>query len=194
MIFVVLASLAVVLTCIGASFRRLYFATTPTALAPAPLVKALTGPKGRAAYADVCAAIVATPDADWERDVVEALAQPPGLRAALINEQLSELDWRLQRWIRVPRVCASISSSAGFLLAAMALRIGLAGIENLADVDVGERLNAAALDALGIAALGMWGTVTCISIQMQARRVVKSRLEATDKWIERLEALQPGHS
>ena len=161
----------------------------PTALEPALLLKELTGEKGRARYGDVCAAIAQTADADWERDVVEALSMPPSVRAALINEQLSELDYRLQRWIRVPRVCASIASSAGFLLAAMALRLGLDGIEILGDADVGDMLNRAAVNALGIAALGMWGTVTCISIQMHARRAVKSRLQATDKWIERLESL-----
>ncbi|WP_394820602.1 hypothetical protein [Pendulispora albinea] len=192
MIAVTLAALLVVATCIGASFRRLYFATTPTALDPAILLKELTGEKGRARYLDVCAAIAQTPEADWEREVVAALASPPELRAALINEQLSELDFRLQRWIRVPRVCASIASSAGFLLAASALRIGLGDIDTAVDADITEILNRAAFDALGIAALGMWGTVTCISIQMQARRASKARLQATDKWIERLESLALG--
>lgn len=184
-----MAALLVVVTCIGASFRRLYFATMPTALDPAPLVKELLGEKGRARYADICAAIATTPDADWERDLVDALGKPEDIRAALINEQLRELDYRLQRWIRVPRVCASVASSMGFLLAAAALRVGLGQLDGLEDVDVSAAFNDAALDALGIAALGMWGTVTCIAIQMQARRAVKARLDATDKWIERLEAL-----
>ena len=38
-------------------------------------------------------------------------------RVALVNEQLAELDYLAQRWERVPRVCASISTSFGFLLA-----------------------------------------------------------------------------
>src|SRR5207248_255103 len=69
-----LAALAVVVTCIGASLRRLYFAIVPTALDPVPLVKELTGEKGRARHREVCAAIAEVPGADWERDVVAALA------------------------------------------------------------------------------------------------------------------------
>ena len=189
MIFVTLAALAVVLGCIGASVRRLDFAINPTPLDAGLLVKELLGARGRARYAAVCRAIAETPEAEWERDVVEALGADVEVRTARINEQLAELDYRLQRWIRVPRTCASIASSTGFLLAAVALRIGLARVDTLTDEALNDALQASALDALGVAALGMWGTVACISIQRHARSAAKERLDAADKLIERLETL-----
>lgn len=178
-----------VLGCIGASARRLYFAVHPTPLDAALLVKELQGARGRARYAALCRAIAETPEADWERDLVDALGADEEVRVARINEQLAELDHRLHRWIRVPRVCASISSSSGFLLAAVALRLGLARVDALAEEAVTDTLQAAALDALGIVALGMWGTVACIALQRQARVVAKARLEAADKLVDRLEIL-----
>jgi hypothetical protein len=187
--FVTAAALAIVLMCIGASTKRLWYATNPTSLDAGQLVKELAGDKGRGRYEDVCRAIAETPDAEWERDLVEALGERGEARTARINEQLAEFDYRLQRWARVPRVCASISSSAGFLLAAMAMRIGLGRIDMASDDALHEALNDAALDALGVAAVGMWGTIACIAIQARARRAARDRLDATDKLVERLEAL-----
>ncbi len=50
----------------------------------------------------------------------------------------------------VPRVCASISSSTGFLLAALAMRAGLAG----EDVDLDEAM----MTAINVVTIGIAGT------------------------------------
>jgi hypothetical protein len=167
----------------------LYFAVSSTSLDPDLLVKELLGDRGRAQYPAVRDAILRSPDATWERDVLEALSHPLPQRTALVNEQLAELDWMIARWNRVPRVCASIASSTGFLLGAMALRIGLGNATMETDDQISAALHSVVADALGVAAIGMAGTVACVAIQHQARKVAKSRQAAADKLIERLEAL-----
>ena len=195
MILTVLAAL-VAAACIGASIRRLRFAQSPTALDPSVLLEALRGDEGRSELARVRAAIAAVPDADWERGLVAALDAAADARTALVNEQLSELDFRLQRWTRVPRVCASLASSAGFLLAALTLRSGLLG------ASASDEIDSAAIDdvvftAINVASLGVVGAVACAVIQAQASKLAKARREQTDRLVERLEtlaALPPGEA
>ncbi|MEO6420026.1 MAG: hypothetical protein ABIP39_11490 [Polyangiaceae bacterium] len=167
----------IALGCIAASTKRLSFAIAPTFLDTPMLVQALrTGlpPKAlRQAIAD-------SPEADWERAVMEALDQPEAARNALLNEQLSEMDYRLQRWTRVPRVCASIASTSGFLLATVALTEGL---NDGVALDSGTLVH----DAISSVTLGIAGAVYCVAAQFRARTEVKDRLAATDKLIERLE-------
>jgi hypothetical protein len=169
----------------------LYFAISSTSLDPELLVKELLGDRGRAQFPAVRDAILRSPDATWERDVLEALAHPLPQRTALVNEQLAELDWMIGRWSRVPRVCASIASSTGFLLGAMALRIGLNDATLVDDAQISGVLHGVVADALGVAAIGIAGTIACVAFQHQALRVAKSRHAAADKLIERLEALSP---
>ncbi len=123
------------------------------------------------------------PAADWERDLLDALQASGALRVALVNEQLAELDYRAQRWGRVPRVCASISSSAGFLLAALVMSIGLASDDvNLED---------AVVAAINTVTIGMAGAAFCIAAHLRARTIARARLASTDKLVERLEAWVP---
>jgi hypothetical protein len=157
-------------------------------------VKELLGDRGRAQYPAVRDAILRSPEASWERDVLEALAHPLPQRTALVNEQLAELDWMIGRWSHVPRVCASIASSTGFLLGAMALRIGLESATLADDAQITSALHGVVADALGVAAIGIAGTVACVAIQHQARRVAKNRHAAADKLVERLEALSARES
>lgn len=180
-----LALLAALVTfaCVAASARRLVFALTATAIHPTSLLKALRGDAGRAAYARVVAEIAREPEATWERDLLSALASESDARIALVNEQLSELDYRLQRWARVPRVCASIATSSAFLLASLALRNALESTSDSIDV------NGAVESAINVAALGITGAAFCIAIQLRARKVAKERLAETDRLVERLEAL-----
>lgn len=168
---------AIALGCIAASTRRLSFAIAPTFLDVPTLVQALRAGLRPKALAE---AIHDIPEADWERGVLDALDQPEAARNALLNEQLSEMDYRLQRWSRVPRVCASVASTGGFLLATMALTIGL---NDGVALDSGTLVH----DAISAVTLGIAGAVYCVAAQFRALGEVKDRLAATDKLIERLE-------
>jgi hypothetical protein len=183
-----LLALTTTVICIAASVRRLRFAIAPTALDPGVLLEALRGDRGREELSRVREAVMREPGADWERALFEAIESEEGVRAALVNEQLTELDFRLQRWARVPRVCASIASSAGFLLAAVALRAGLLGASASEELDR-SAIDAVVFTAINVAAMGVVGAVACAAIHIQAGKLAKARLEATDKLVERLEAL-----
>jgi hypothetical protein len=166
--------------CVVASGRRLAFAGSPAWLDPQLLVDALRegrpgdGPKLRDA-------IAACEGARWEQDLVAAIEVADGdSRAALVDEQLRELHWRAQRWVRIPRVCASVATSAGFLFACIALTQGVAR----PTPDIGGTL-VSALDAL---AVGMAGASFCIAVHVRARRTVRERLAATNRLVLRLEA------
>jgi hypothetical protein len=181
---VILASIVVALACVVASARRMFFATHATVLHPDDVVAALdrAGPD----FLDrLRAAVEKIPDAEWERDLLEALASPrPEVRVALVNEQLTELDYRLQRWARVPRVCASVATSVGILLGTLVLRRGIADADDFGEAVVLELIG----DALGVVACGLAGTAFCIGAHAYARRTTRVTLEAADKMIERLEA------
>lgn len=186
--FTLLAA-AIALACIAASARRLLFAASPTALDPNVLLQTLRGDKGKQELSRVREVLRRESEASWERDLLAALETEGPARAAYVNEQLTELDYRAQRWARVPRVCASIASSAGFLLAAMTLRVGLLGLPVSEDGFDREAVDGAIFTAINVAAFGVVGAVTCVAIHMQSRRMAKERLQAADKLVERLEAL-----
>ena len=183
-------AILVALACAAASGRRVWFAANATALHPDVIADVL----GRTNEPDVLErlrALVATvPDADWERDLLEALGAPPALRVALVNEQMTELDYRIQRWSRVPRVCARITSSAGFMLGTLVLRNGLATDTSELSSDVVELvIRGLVADALLVAAMGIIGMAFCIGAQAEARRIAKGRAKGADRLVERLEAL-----
>lgn len=179
-------AIAVALACIAASARRLWIAAAPTSLAPDDVIAALNDGVSIEALK---AAAAREPSADWERDLFEALAtRDPGARAALVNEQLTELDLRMKRWERVPRVCASVATSVGILLGTMVLRRGLAASGDLTEPFVWSVLN----DAISVVSFGIVGTAFCIGAHTHARRMVRLRLEAADRMVERLEAAVVG--
>lgn len=123
--------------------------------------------------------------ADWERELLEALAtSDESARAALVNEQLSELDYRIQRWASVPRICARITTSFAFLLAALVLRNGLADATDFSE----PAMRALIGDGLTVVFMGFVGTSFCIAANRQARTVARARLEAADALVDRLEA------
>jgi hypothetical protein len=131
------------------------------------------------------AEIVAEREATWERDLIDGLAAPGPARVALVNAQLSELDHQTQQWSRVPRVCASISTSSGLLLAAVAM-VGALGSD-------GGDLSAAVLSAVDVIAVGISGTSFCIASQVRADAMVRDGLSSTDKLVQRLDRLvRPG--
>jgi len=186
---IVIASVIVALACVAASTRRLWLAAHPTALHPDDVVASLGRNPGRASLARLRAATRDEPSADWERDLLDALAAPSAeARIALVNEQLTELDSRIHRWSRVPRVCASIATSAGILLGTLVLRHGLANAPDLTG-ELGELFVRQILnDAISVASFGIVGTAFCIAAHAHARRMTRQRIEATDRMIEQLEA------
>ena len=185
-----LVAIFVALACAAASARRVWFAANATALHPEDIVAALARAKGPEAVAVLRELVATEPAADWERALLGALGAPTELRIALVNEQLMELDYRIQRWVRVPRVCASITSSAGFMLGTLVLRNGLAADTSELSSDVAELIiRGLVADALLVAAMGIIGMAFCIGAQAEARRIAKGRMKGADKLVERLEAL-----
>jgi hypothetical protein len=168
---------------------RLRFVTSPTALSASALADALKGDAGAARLAALHDAVARRPEADWERELLAAARQPPEARVALVNEQLTELDFRLGRWSHVPRACASLATSSAFLLAALTLRANLAAPDALSDDLRAETVRIAVTTAIDIVAIGIAATAFCVAVHLRSRRIVRERLEATDKLVERLEAL-----
>jgi len=178
------AGLVVALACVWASLRRVKIAVEVSGLDLEALAAAVrkAGPAaGATVWRGLCAEIQELAEGTWERDLVLALGAPGAARVALVNEQLGELDYRSQRWARVPRVCASICSSSGFLLASLAMRTALASDS----VDVQE----AVAGAINVAAVGIAGASFCVAAHVRSRALVKDRLAAADKLVERIEAL-----
>ncbi len=187
--FVAVALAALIaIACSAASLRRLAFAVAPTAFDPALLLGALRGEGAEKRVARMRRAAEMEPTADWERELFAALDADDASRTGLVNEALSELDQRVKRWSRVPRVCASIATSSAFLLASLALRSGLATASDQ-DVVTSDAIHAAVMAAIDVAAIGLAGAAICISSQMRARRAEKAYVEAADKLVERLERL-----
>ncbi len=176
-----LLSALVALGCIAAASRRLVWAVAPTSLDPAAVLSALKAapPSGRRA---LCEAIAAREDLDWERDVVRASREAdPAARDALLGEQVLELDWRVARWSRVPRVCASIATSAGFLFASVAMLRGLSLPPSDSDPDWLRSVLVSALDAL---AIGIAGTSFCVAVHLRARRATRERIAAAERLVD----------
>lgn len=179
----------VALACAAAGARRAWLAVHATAIDPDAVV-ALAARDPKRALDVLRLSAEADPAAEWERDLVEALSErDAGKRAALVNEQLTELGRRLDRWSSVPRVCARVSSSAAFLLAALVLRQGLTAPDALSP-EVAELLFQGLVgQGLTVAALGFVGTAFCVAVHKEAKRVTKARAEAADAMVERLEEL-----
>jgi hypothetical protein len=179
----ILAALVAV-GCAAACTTRLYFATSATTLHPAVWLAHLRRGEGEA----VARAAERTPGAIWERDLLAALAEPDeGARAGRINEQLGELDFRLARWERVPRVCASIASSSGFLFGSLVLRYGLVAAGNAPAEARRGAIDAVVLQAVNVAVLGMAGAAFAIAAQYRARKAAQAFQRDADALVEALE-------
>ena len=132
-------------------------------------------------------AVGAEPEPSWERDLFHALAEgDPRSRDALVTEQLLELDWIAQRWTRVPRVCASIATSAGFLFGCIAL---LQGLALPSEEGSAPAVGVALFSALNALTVGIAGTAFCVAVHLRASRVVRERHQATERLVARLLAL-----
>lgn len=178
MILVALAAL-VSIACIVVSARRLIYAFTPTALDPQMLTEAVKG----ASLEDVERAIARVPEATWEKTLVAALRRREPDRTAEVNEALLDLEWRAARWARVPRVCASVATSLGFLLATFALRQGLLDPNP-------EGIDQLLVRAVNVLAVGIVGATFCVAAHVRAGKTAKNRLVLVDALVERLETLK----
>lgn len=176
-----LMSAVVALACALASARRLAWAVAPTSLDAGLLLEAV-GKED--AWPRLTKAIAVLSGPTWEGELFQALAErDPASREALVTEQLLELDWTAQRWARVPRVCASIATSAGFLFGCIAL---LQGVSLPSDEGSAPALGAALFSALNALTLGIAGTAFCAAVHLRARRVVRDRHQATERLVARL--------
>jgi len=177
-------SAVVATSCVVASARRLAWAVAPTPLDPGLLGRALAA-NGPGAAAKLRAAVAADPTLAWEEALFAAEAEPrsEGMDAA-IGEQLTDYEWLAGRWSRAPRVCASVSTSAGFFLATIAV---LQGMQVSGDDPVAfpSAVLFRALDAL---AIGIAGTAFCGAVHIRARRLVAARWSSLDALVERLRA------
>jgi hypothetical protein len=186
---IVVLSVLVAVGCILASARRLAFASCPTTLDAGVLLAALEG-KGKggrdAPPVEAVVSAMAGGAAGWEKELGAALADRDAeSRDALVEEQLVELDWIAQRWGRVPRVCASIATSAGFLFGSVAL---LQGLALPADEGASSQVNAALFAALDAVTIGIAATSFCAAVHLRSRRLVRERLAGIRRLVEVLRA------
>jgi hypothetical protein len=177
-------SAIVSLACVLASVRRLVLAVSTSTFDPELLARALKHPQDLARLRQgLDAGKSGESGESWEMGLVSAaLLQDADARAALIDEQVLEADWSSQRWAPVPRVCASIATSAGFLCASVVLIQALtAGSEEVTGASL-----VSALDAL---ALGIAGASFCAAVHLRLRSGAKTRRASADRLIERVRQL-----
>lgn len=173
------------IACATASAVRLAWAVSPTSLDPTILAAALADPDAAEAAVKIRNVLEGSHELAWERSVFASLSDPTTEASeARLGEQLTEFDGAVRRWSRVPRVCASLSTSAGFLFASLAMTGALAdpggGASDMTAVLV------SALDAL---TLGIAGTSFCAAVHVRARRVSRERIDGATRLIGRLAAI-----
>jgi hypothetical protein len=180
-----IVAVLVALACAAASGRRLWFAANATAFHPDDAIDAVK----KGGIDALRAAAEKEPAADWERDLLAALAhEDEKARVALVNEQLTELDYRIQKWAKVPRICARIAASFAFLLATLVLRQGLVDGVDILSGDLGELVRHGFIgDALAVAIMGFAGMAFCITAASHSKRMAQERTKAADRLVEMLE-------
>jgi hypothetical protein len=167
--------------CVLASLRRLATSVAPTSLDADTLRQAVTSVPALRRLRD---AIGDDPDLPWERGLFAAFEERDGpSRDALVNEQLTELDGVAGSWARVPRVCASVATSAGFLLACMAL------LKALAAPGPDGAIVSAMVSAIDAFSIGIAAGALCAVIHVRARRASRRSMAAIDALVERMQVL-----
>jgi hypothetical protein len=186
-VLITLGAAFVALACMIAAGRRLAWAVAPTGLEPRSLSEALLGERGALVYRNLRRELALDDRLAWEHALFAAFDEPEGPRRdALVNEQLLEFEGCSDRWVRVPRVCASIGSSAGLLFGSLALLQGLA----IPDGEGGsEAMHAALSSALDGFSLGIVATSFCVAVHVRAARVARARRVAVDALVERLRSV-----
>jgi hypothetical protein len=180
-----LGAAIVALACVIASARRLALAVAPIEIEPRLVRRALEGDRAGAVARALRAVLASGQRFSWERDLFAAFEEADERqRGALVNEQLLELEGRLTRSARVPRVCASIATSAGLLFGSLAL------VQGLGDPAQGDVAHGALPSALGAVSLGIAATAFCVAVHVRATRLVAERRAAIDELVTRLEAIR----
>ncbi|MGH7268925.1 MAG: hypothetical protein ACREJ3_00715 [Polyangiaceae bacterium] len=168
-------------TCVAGSTRRLARAVAPMQIDPRIIVSALEAPSGDDLWDGLPRALEQASGlvAECEFFLAFAIADDRG-REARTEELVSEIEGKSCRWGRVPRVCASIASSAGFLFATMALTRALA----LPASDTRTAVRGVLNEALGALAIGIAGASFCASVHVRAGRVARERMSAVSRLVE----------
>jgi hypothetical protein len=181
---------SVALACVLASARRLAWTVAPLELEPRMILKALEGEQGGAVFEKLKVEFASDPRFEWMRDLGAAFDEGPGPRRdGLVNEQLFEFESRATRWARVPRVCASIGTSAGLLFGSLSLLQGLA-VSDSEEGGGAMAIHDALFSALDSLSLGIAGTAFCVAVHVRAVRLARERRAAVDELVERLERLR----
>ena len=177
------------LACSVASAHRLVRVVAATPLDPRLLADAIRD-KDRPGVRRLGQSL---PSDSWEAELFSAFdaqdAAHRESRTGKLNELLLDLDWQCQYGARVPRVCASIATSGGFLFAAAGL-IGSLGTTAVQDGDPAA-VNGALYAALNALAVGIAGTAFCAAVHVRARRAARQRLQGAQRLVERLEMAVP---
>jgi AhpD family alkylhydroperoxidase len=185
-----LGAAVVALACVIASGRRLAHAVAPIGLEPRMLTKALEGERAEAVFQSLRVTAAVGGRLAWESELLAAFAEDDERRReALVGEHLLELEGRLTRSSRVPRVCASIASSAGLLFGTLGLLQG-PGIPQETGGAIATQ--GAFASALAAVALGIAATAFCVAVHVRAARVERERRAAIDELVSVLQRLRSG--
>ena len=184
-----LLATAVTCLCVYFSLRALRNTVDATAVNPREVARVLRIGESREKAKRLFTWAKNEPVADLERDLLEAMTTLEGeVQVAHVNAVLTEVDHRLHVHLRVPRVCARLSSSVGLLCGAMALRHGL--VEGSLDLPPSELLlHGPIADLLAAVLMGISGAVWCASAARAVKKIADERLSAEDVLVERLEAV-----
>jgi hypothetical protein len=176
------------MACALASGRRLWLVTRATLLHPDDFVAWFREDGATERLRELRQSLTVIGRADWERDLVDALLAESVARIALLNVQLSELDRRLKAWEHVPRVCARIATSTGFLFGTFALRNLLVDSTDLSLESADANVQNAMLRAITLVAMGLASTAFCVAAHVQARKLSAEFMGAADRMVDHLEA------
>jgi len=185
-VFRIVAAL-IALSCVAASLHRVRIVLGATALDTQVVLETLRR-RPKHEWVPVFASLASgTPMGSFERDLADALRAPRAKRAALVHAALRELDFELGRWLKVPRLCASISTSGCLFVGTMILRAALVS-GDVFDTDLTELVTVGlAGRALDVAATGVVGAATCIALHGASLRLKRAEAAAADGLVEALE-------
>jgi hypothetical protein len=177
----------IALGCIAASLHRVRIVLGATALDTESVLQALRQrPKHEWVSAFETLARRA-PESSFERALAEALRAPRAKRAALVHAVLRELDFELGRWLKVPRLCASIATSGCLFVGTMILRAALVS-GDVFDTDLTDLVTVGVAGrALDVAATGIVGAAACIGLHGASLKLKRAEATGADRLVEALE-------